>query len=271
MMIVRTIAAVRAALASRDRASVGFVPTMGALHDGHVTLLRVARAGCKTLVTSVFVNPLQFNDPADLAAYPRNEVRDAALAEKAGTDVFFAPAVNEIYPSGDATAVEIGGAALGFEGEMRPGHFRGVATVCLKLFNIVQPAYVYLGQKDAQQVAVLSQMVRDFCLPLEVRVLPTVREADGLALSSRNVRLSADERRRAAAIPMALRAALAADRRGADPVAAARAALTDLVIDYVGIAPFGTDRTLVVAVRAGATRLIDNVPLGDPERAGLTT
>jgi pantoate--beta-alanine ligase len=165
--------------------------------------------------------------------------------------------------------VRVGGAAEGFEGAARPGHFEGVATVCLKLFEIVRPAAAYFGQKDVQQVAVIRQLVRDLHLDLDVRVVATVREADGLALSSRNVRLSADERARAAAIPRALREGLRAYRQGADPAAAARRCLADLDVDYVDVATFDGEPTLVVAARAGATRLIDNVPLRDPARAGL--
>jgi len=161
------------------------------------------------------------------------------------------------------------GAALGFEGDHRPGHFDGVATVCVSLFNIVRPDVAFFGQKDAQQVAVIQQVVRDLHLGLRVEVVPTVRDADGLALSSRNVRLSPDERVRARAIPAALRAGLAAHRQGADPVAAARGALTGLETDYVGLAAFDSGSTLVIAARAGKTRLIDNVPVDHPERAGL--
>ena len=249
--------------------TVGFVPTMGALHAGHAALLQVARNECDRVVVSVFVNPAQFNDPADLAAYPRTEERDAALVEQAGADVLFLPSADEIYPAGFATSIQVGGPALGFEGEHRPGHFAGVATVCVKLFDIVQPDVAFFGQKDAQQVAVIQQVVRDLHLPLRIAVGPTVRDADGVALSSRNARLSADERARARAIPAALRAAIAAHRAGRDPVAAAREALTGLAVQYVALASFSGDPTLVVAVNAGRTRLIDNVPIDHPERAGL--
>ena len=272
MIIVRTISELRRVMApSRSRGAVGFVPTMGALHEGHASLVRQARDACATVVASVFVNPTQFNDPADLAAYPRTEARDAAVLEAAGADVLFLPAPEEIYPPGRATAVVVEGAALGCEGDHRPGHFNGVALVCLILFHSVMPDCVYLGQKDAQQVAVLRQVVRDLHLALEIRVGATVRDPDGLAMSSRNVRLSPEERGRALAIPRALGAGLAAFADGADPVVAARAALTGLDVEYVRIADFDGRPTLVVAARAGTTRLIDNVPLTQPELAGLTS
>jgi pantoate--beta-alanine ligase len=270
MKIVRTAAEVQETLgARRGDSNVGFVPTMGALHEGHVALLRAARQSCRQTVASLFVNPTQFNDPADLAAYPRNEARDAEIARSAGVDLLFVPNVDEVYPAGHATSIAVEGAALGFEGDHRPGHFAGVATVCVSLFNIVRPDVVFFGQKDAQQVAVIKQVVRDLHLGVRVDVVPTVRDADGLALSSRNVRLSPDERARARAIPVALRAALGAHRQGDDPVSAARTALGGLPIDYVGLAAFADGPTLVVAVRAGTTRLIDNVPIDHPERAGL--
>src|SRR5262245_43380598 len=190
MMTVRTIAALRTILAPiRQRAAVGLIPTMGAFHDGHLALIRAARReGCFT-VASVFVNPAQFNDPGDLAAYPRDEARDARMAAAEGLDVLFVPSVQEIYPCGFATWIDIAGAAAGLEGELRPGHFRGVATVCLKLFTIVDPTLGYFGQKDAQQVAVIEQLVRDLNLPVQIRIVPTVRDVDGLALSSRNAHL----------------------------------------------------------------------------------
>ncbi|HYN07658.1 MAG TPA: pantoate--beta-alanine ligase [Vicinamibacterales bacterium] len=276
MKVARTIAEVRQAVAAARgdatgpaRYRVGFVPTMGALHDGHVAILRRAREDCGYVVASIFVNPRQFNDPKDLAAYPRPEQRDAEMARSADLDLLFVPPVSEIYPDDHATSVHVTGAASGFEGERRPGHFDGVATVCLKLFNIVAPDVVYFGQKDAQQVAVIGQLIRDMNLNLSLEIAPTVRDPDGLALSSRNARLSADERRRALAIPRALAQALAAHRRGEDPVTAARTALGDLDVEYVDVATFGGQPTLVIAARAGATRLIDNVPLERPELAGL--
>jgi pantoate--beta-alanine ligase len=271
MILVRTIADTRRVLDPlRVTTRLGFVPTMGALHDGHTSLFRVACGECGAVAASVFVNPTQFNDPADLAAYPRSEARDTEIAEAAGIDVLFVPPAEEIYRPGRATTVEPAGAALGYEGDHRPGHFAGVALVCAKLFNIVAPHVVYLGQKDAQQVAVLRQTVRDLDQPVEIRVVPTLRDPDGLAMSSRNVRLSPEERTRALAIPRALRAGLAAHTRGLDPAAAARDVLeADRIdLDYVGVAAFG-EPTLVIAARLGRTRLIDNVPLDDPARAGL--
>lgn len=270
MKIARTVADIRHLLGSpRGESPLGFVPTMGALHEGHATLIRAARRDCARVAVSVFVNPTQFNDAADLAAYPRPEGRDLEISTAAGADVLFMPDAAEVYPAGHATTIEVRGAALGYEGDHRPGHFAGVATVCVSLFNIVRPDVVYFGQKDAQQVAVIQQVVRDLHLGLRVAVVPTVRDADGLALSSRNARLSPTERARALAIPAALRAALGAHRQGGDPLSAARAALSGLDVQYVAVAPFAAGPTLVVAVNVGATRLIDNVPLDHPDRAGL--
>jgi pantoate--beta-alanine ligase len=229
------------------------VPTMGALHDGHRALFRAARAESDVVAASLFVNPAQFGEAADLAAYPRDEERDAAIAEEEGVDVLFAPSADELYPPGFGTWVEVDDA--GAEGRARPGHFRGVATVCLKLFNIVRPARAYFGQKDAQQAAVLQRVVRDLNLELQIRVVPTVRDPDGLALSSRNLRLSPEERGRALALPRALHGAVGAD----DPVAAARAALNGLDPDYVELVELGDATVLAAAVRVGSTRLIDNV------------
>jgi pantoate--beta-alanine ligase len=264
MKTLRSVADVRSALAPlRARGLVGLVPTMGALHAGHVALFNAARAECATVVSSLFVNPTQFGDPADLAAYPRDEQKDERIASEAGVDFLFAPTVEEMYPPGHATWVDVEGAALGFEGEHRPGHFRGVVTVCLKLFTGVKPDRAYFGQKDAQQVAVVSQMVHDLNVDLEIRVVPTVRDADGLALSSRNVRLSPEEHARALAIPRALEAGRRAALKGEDPVTAARLLLTDLGVDYVAVANFSGHPTLVIAARAGRTRLIDNVRLDE--------
>lgn len=266
MTILRTIGEVRRALDPiRARATIGLVPTMGALHEGHVALFRAARRVCSPVVATVFVNPAQFNDAADLAAYPREESHDAALAAEAGVDYLFVPSAAEMYPPGYATWIDVGGAARGLEGDSRPGHFRGVATVCLKLFAIVQPRLAFFGQKDAQQVAVVGQVVRDLNLPIELRVVPTVRDRDGLALSSRNVRLTSEERQLALALPRALEAGLAARRAGGDAVAAARKALKSVDIEYVADAEVDGRRTLLVAARVGATRLIDNVPLDEPE------
>jgi pantoate--beta-alanine ligase len=262
--IVRTIADLQWTLAPlRLQASIGFVPTMGAWHRGHVALIHAARRRRCVVVASIFVNPAQFSDSADLAGYPRDEARDADIAVAEGVDVLFVPSVDEIYPTGFASWVDVYGAARGFEGDLRPGHFRGVATVCLKLFHLVDPDIAFFGQKDAQQVAVIEQLVRDFNLPIEIVTVPTVRDADGLALSSRNVRLSPDERRRALAIPRALTEGLAAHRAGDDAVEAARRALNGLRVDYLAVADFNGRRTLAVAARVGAVRLIDNVRLDD--------
>jgi pantoate--beta-alanine ligase len=250
--VARTVEEARA-LARED--DVGLVPTMGALHDGHLSLMRAARAESTTLAASIFVNPSQFDDPGDLARYPRDGERDLQLAEDAGVDVLFAPSVEEMYPPGFDSWVEIGG--QGAEGAARPGHFRGVATVCLKLFSIVRPAKAYFGQKDAQQAALVRRLVRDLGLDVVIRVLPTVRDGDGLALSSRNVRLSPAERERALALPRALASA----RGAADPVAAARSALNGLEPEYVEIVELDGARLLAAAARVGSTRLIDNVLL----------
>jgi len=260
--IVSTIAEVRGLLEPlRTTSRIGLVPTMGAYHAGHVALFEAARGESDLVVASLFVNPTQFGDSADLTAYPRDEERDAAIAAEVGVDVIFAPSVEEMYPPGFQTAVEVEELARPLEGEFRPGHFRGVATVCLKLFAIVAPDAAYFGQKDAQQVAVVKQLVRDLSLPLEIRVVRTVRDEDGLALSSRNARLSPDERERALAIPRALQAGLAAYRAGADPLDAARAVLNGLAPEYVAVAELDGRPTLAIAARIGPARLIDNVPL----------
>jgi len=234
---------------------VGLVPTMGALHAGHVALFRAARAENETVVASLFVNPAQFDEGADLAAYPQDEERDAEIAEREGVDVLFAPAPGEIYPEGFGTWIDVDD--TGAEGEARPGHFRGVATVCLKLFNIVRPRRAYFGQKDAQQAIVVRRLVRDLNLDVKIRVLPTVRDPDGLALSSRNARLSRSERELALGLPRALAKAAA----GTDPVAAARAELNGLTPDYVELLDLDGATLLAAAVRVGSTRLIDNVLL----------
>jgi pantoate--beta-alanine ligase len=247
---VRRIEGLRRELGS-PAGPVGLVPTMGALHAGHEALIRAARDENDVVVVSLFVNPAQFEEGADLAAYPRDEARDAELAAGAGADLLFAPPPEEIYPPGFQTWVDVERVSRGLEGEHRPGHFRGVATVCLKLFNIVRPQRAYFGQKDAQQVAVIRRLVRDLDLEIEIRSVPTVRDADGLALSSRNARLSTREREIALALPRAL---------ATRDLAAARAALAALDVDYVEIADFDPP-VLAAAVRVGSTRLIDNVVL----------
>lgn len=271
MKLLRTIADVRQHLEPlRGRSRIGFVPTMGALHEGHVRCFDAARSRSECVVASIFVNPTQFNDSTDLAAYPHREHEDAAIAAKAGVDIIFVPAAEEIYPAGFATFVDVQGAAAGLEGVHRPGHFRGVATVCVKLFAVVQPTEAFFGQKDAQQVAVMEQVVRDLNLDLSIQVVPTVRDGDGLALSSRNARLSPDERRRALAIPRALAVGLESYQRGLDPVAAAAPVLHDLDVEYLAVRSFGSGPVLLVAAQVGQARLIDNVPLDDPGRAGMS-
>ena len=251
MKVARTIPEVRAEL--RRHRAVGLVPTMGALHEGHAALFRAARAETGVVVASLFVNPAQFSDPADLHAYVRDLDRDASFAAEHGVDLLFAPEPEEVYPAGFATWVDPAGAAFGLEGAHRPGHFRGVATVCLKLFNIVGPDAAYFGRKDAQQLAVVKQLVRDFDLEVEVRAVETVRDADGLAVSSRNARLSPAERQRALAIPRAL--ATHNPDRARDVLVAA-----GVEPEYVAVADLDGP-TLAVAARVGSTRLIDNVRL----------
>jgi pantoate--beta-alanine ligase len=247
MRIVRTVSELETA------PNTGLVPTMGAFHDGHRALFRAARAENDRVVASLFVNPAQFDEQADLAAYPRDEASDLELAAAEGVDVVFAP--GELYPPGFATWVEP--EETGAEGAARPGHFCGVATVCLKLFNLVRPERAYFGQKDAQQVAVVRGLVRDLNVPLEIRVVPTVRDPDGLALSSRNRRLTAQERERALALPRALRSAVGAP----DPVTAARSSLNGLEPEYIEVLDLGDAKVLAAAVRVGSTRLLDNVLL----------
>jgi pantoate--beta-alanine ligase len=251
MRVLRQIADVRTALGPARAGRTGFVPTMGALHAGHVSLFRAGRAECRTVVASVFVNPAQFGEPEDLQRYPRDEAHDLEVAEASGVDLLFAPDPAEMYPPGFETWVSVESLGSILEGAVRPGHFRGVATICLKLFNIVRPDVAYFGQKDAQQVQVIRTMIRDLNLELDLRVCPTVRDADGLALSSRNARLSPAERERALALPRALATG--------DPDRA-RALLGSLDIDYVARAPFDPP-VLAAAVRVGTVRLIDNAPL----------
>jgi pantoate--beta-alanine ligase len=249
MKIVRTIGGLQL------DGEVGLVPTMGALHDGHRSLFRAARAENDIVVASLFVNAAQFDEGTDLAAYPRDEERDARIAADEGVDVLFAPSADEMYPPGFSTWVDVD--VSGGEADARPGHFRGVATVCLKLFEIVRPRRAYFGQKDAQQLAVVRRLVRDFNLVVEIRACPTVRDPDGLALSSRNARLSHEERERALALPRALEASKAS----LDPVASVRAMLNGLDPEYVELLDIGGATLLTAAVRVGDTRLIDNVIL----------
>jgi pantoate--beta-alanine ligase len=257
--VERTIEQVRATLAPLRQGSIGLVPTMGALHEGHLALLRAARAENGTVVMSLFVNPAQFAESGDLARYPRDEERDLELAREAGVDVVFAPSADEMYPPGFQTWVEVTELGSVLEGKFRPGHFRGVATVVLKLFGIVRPTRAYFGQKDAQQAEVIRTLIRDLALEIELRVVPTVRDTDGLALSSRNALLSPDERRRA----LALARALATQDREQALAELARA--NGLEIDYVEVADFDPP-VLAGAVRVGSTRLIDNVVLKERQK-----
>ena len=254
MIVAQTIADVRAELEDRRDGTIAIVPTMGALHDGHLSLLHAARVECDAVVMTLFVNPAQFSETSDLQRYPHDEERDLELAREAGVDVVFAPMADEMYPDGFQTWVDVTDLGEILEGAHRPGHFRGVATVVLKLFTIVRPTHAYFGQKDAQQVEVVRRLIRDLALEIELRVLPTVRDADGLALSSRNRRLTPAERERALAFSRALAT------RDADAARALLAASNGLEIDYIERADFDPP-VLAGAVRIGSTRLIDNVVL----------
>ena len=259
------------------KSSVGFVPTMGFLHEGHLALVKRAKAENSTVIVSIYVNPTQFGPREDLGAYPRDLDRDLGLLQKEGTDIVFVPSDDEMYPREFSSWVDVEKATGRLEGAARPGHFRGVATVVAKLFNIVQPTSAYFGQKDAQQVAVIKRMVADLNMDLEVVVVPTVRETDGLAMSSRNVYLSREERQAATVLFRALMLARQLRRDGEKGAEKIRRKMTALIrkeplvqIDYVSIADAGTleeldliDRPVVasLAVRIGKTRLIDNMPL----------
>lgn len=273
--MLQTVAQVRAA--RRGLEEVGFVPTMGFLHDGHLALVARARAESRAVVASLFVNPTQFGEARDLERYPRDLPGDLAKLERAGVDLVFTPSAAEMYPPGAGTRVEVGALAQRLEGASRPGHFAGVATVVTKLFNIVQPARAYFGMKDAQQVAVIRRMVRDLDQPVQVVAAPTVREADGLAMSSRNVRLTAEERRAAPVLFRALSQAadLAAggERSGERLRRAVRRVIAtepSVEVDYVSVADPETLAELEevagpalasLAVRLGEVRLIDNLLL----------
>jgi pantoate--beta-alanine ligase len=272
-VVVRTREALRVALEASPR-PIGLVPTMGWLHEGHRALMERARAENATTVVSIFVNPRQFGDPADLAQYPRNEARDVEICASQGIDLVFAPSVEEVYPPGFDTVVTVGSIARPLEGAARPGHFDGVATVVAVLFGLVRADRAYFGQKDAQQVAVIRRMAIDLAIPTEVIACPTVREADGLALSSRNVHLSPAERGAAPVLRRALLAAREAweggERSGEALRERMRAQLREeplAEVDYVSVADAATlaelDRVegtalLSLAVRFGSTRLIDN-------------
>jgi pantoate--beta-alanine ligase len=294
MRDVRTVAELRAALAParRDGLTIGLVPTMGALHDGHLSLVERAREQCDVVVVSLFVNPAQFNERADLERYPRDERRDAELAAAAGADLLFAPSVAEVYPSGFATSVEVLGLTERLEGAARGAeHFRGVATVVTKLLCMTLPDVAYFGRKDAQQVLVIRRLASDLSLPVAIEALPTVREPDGLAMSSRNSLLSPDERARALALPAALETArtlVAAGERSAQALLdAARGAMRPFGVEpeYVALVEPDTlepvltltgDTLLALAARIGEVRLIDNeiltrATVKDPDAANRRT
>ena len=285
MRTVRTVAELRELLGPERSAGreIGLVPTMGSFHEGHLSLMRQARRECDLVVVSLFVNPAQFGPGEDLEAYPRDEARDAGLAQAEGVDVLFAPDVAEVYPDGFDTTVAVSGLTDVLDGDPArrgPEHFEGVATVVTKLFNMVQPARAYFGQKDAQQALVIRKLVRDLDIPVRVEVGPIVRDPDGLALSSRNSYLSAEERRRALGLNRALRAAQErvslGERDGAAVLAAARAELDEAGLDPEYLELRSTDdlspvervngsTLLAVAARVGRARLIDNVILGGDE------
>lgn len=279
MQVVRTVEDLRAVRRTLP-GPVGFVPTMGALHRGHISLVEAARGECASVVASIFVNPTQFGPNEDLARYPRPEAQDLALLEGAGVALAFLPTVDVMYPEGNVTRVRVGGIAERLEGASRPGHFDGVATIVTKLFNLVQPDLAYFGRKDAQQLAVIRQMVRDLDQPVEIVGCPTVRDEDGLALSSRNVYLSPEERAQALSLSRGLRRAKAVYDDGIRDAPSLRQFVVDEIsaqplanIDYVSLAdastleeltgPIITPALLSLAVRFGTTRLIDNVTLGE--------
>jgi pantoate--beta-alanine ligase len=275
-LVVRTRAELRAALAKAPR-PFGLVPTMGWLHEGHRSLMQRSRADSATIVATIFVNPRQFNEASDYTRYPRNEARDLGICEEEGVDIVFAPPVEEVYPPGFDTVVSVGSISRPLEGAARPGHFDGVATVVAILFSLVGAERAYFGQKDAQQVMVIRRMAIDLALPTEVIACPTVREPDGLALSSRNARLGPAERSAAAVLRRALVAGRAAWERGERSGESIRGAMAGELAreplartEYVSVADAATlsemDRVdgpalLSLAVRFGDTRLIDNEPL----------
>jgi pantoate--beta-alanine ligase len=277
MHVVATIAEMRT-LRRALPGDVGFVPTMGYLHKGHLSLVRAAREQNARVVVSIFVNPTQFGPNEDFERYPRDEERDLSLLRDERVDVAFMPSVDEIYPPGASTFVDVEGVTEMLEGAHRPGHFRGVATVVAKLFNIVEPTHAYFGRKDAQQLVVVRKLVRDLRFDIEVVGLPIVREPDGLAMSSRNAYLSPAEREAALVLSRSLREAEALFTKGERDAERLRAAMRELIareplaqVDYVSVAGPESLRELdrveqcalvSLAVRVGATRLIDNVTLG---------
>ncbi len=276
MQVVTTIEQVRAA--RREWAEVGFVPTMGFLHAGHISLVQQAKAENGVAIVSIFVNPTQFGPNEDFASYPRNTQRDLDLLQAAGCDLVWMPSVDEIYPAGFSSYVEVEGVTSALEGARRPGHFRGVATVVTKLFNVVQPTKAYFGQKDAQQTVVIRQFVRDLALPVHVVIAPTIREADGLAMSSRNSYLNPQQRAAAPVLYRSLTAAQTAYATGQTDAEALRQVMLETLkqeplaqVDYVSIADPQSLQELTtidqrgalvsLAVRIGKTRLIDNLML----------
>ena len=284
MDIVRDLPALRAAIAAMrgQGATVALVPTMGALHAGHIALVEAAKRPGTRVVASIFVNPKQFGANEDLSRYPRREKNDLKMLTEAGCDLVWLPPVEAMYPDGFATSIGVTGVSDGFDGAARPGHFDGVATVVAKLFNQVGPDRAYFGEKDFQQLAVVRRMVLDLDVPVEIVGVPTQRDDDGLAMSSRNIYLDEDERARAVALPRALGVAARAIARGDDPadaVAAAQATLVaaGFVVDYVALADAETlvedpaadrPRRLLAAARLGITRLIDNVAIEAPDKQG---
>ncbi|MCK4512549.1 pantoate--beta-alanine ligase [bacterium] len=278
MEVVHQVDSLKALHASWPR-PVGLVPTMGYLHDGHLSLVRRARTENATVVVSIFVNPTQFGPSEDLSSYPRNLERDLEFLEREGVDVVFVPPASEMYPGGYSTWVDVEGVTSLLEGASRPGHFRGVVTVCNKLFNIVAAERAYFGQKDAQQVAVITKMVHDLNMNLDIVVIPTVREADGLAMSSRNAYLGPEERVAARVLYRALTSARDMCHEGCLDAALVRKRMADVIrteplasLDYAAVVAPGSFEELeslaepglaVIAVRVGSTRLIDNMPLLD--------
>jgi pantoate--beta-alanine ligase len=274
--VIRTSAELREKVAAWKRSGmlVGVVPTMGALHDGHLSLARAAREQSDRVIVTIFVNPMQFNNPDDLTKYPRDEAHDLALLEAEGVDVLFAPGVDEVYPDGFATTVSVSGVSEPLEGAFRPGHFDGVATVVSKLFGMTQAGRAFFGEKDWQQLQVVRRLVEDLNIPVKVMGCPTIREADGLAMSSRNVRLSAVERAQAPALHQIMQAAAAEIRAGA-PIGAtllnAQAAILEAgfsAVEYLelrtteGLRPMahlGEPARMLVAAQLGDVRLIDNI------------
>ncbi|OYX43622.1 MAG: pantoate--beta-alanine ligase [Rhodobacterales bacterium 32-67-9] len=274
--VIRSAAALRDRVAAWKRSGmlVGVVPTMGALHDGHLSLARAARAQSDRVIVTIFVNPMQFNNPEDLKKYPRDEAHDLALLEAGRVDVLFAPGPEEVYPEGFATKVTVAGVSEPMEGAFRPGHFDGVATVVTKLFGMTQAGRAFFGEKDWQQVQVVERLVRDLNIPIRIIACPTIREADGLAMSSRNVRLTAEERAVAPALHRAMKGAAGAIRDGQDAAAALAAARGAVLaagfasVEYLDlrdaatlepVATVARPARILAAAQLGEVRLIDNI------------